>query len=165
MDAEIPAKRKMKRLVALAAVGLVVGAAVVLGVHFWSSKQSAAQAPAVGSSAANAPASVAISDKSIAVLPFADLSEKHDQEYFAAGMAQEITDLLSKMPGLRVVGRASACQFSGTSGDPHSIGAKLGAAYLVEGSVRHSGSRIRVSAQLCKNVRQMAVPWAVRYRT
>jgi TolB-like protein/Tfp pilus assembly protein PilF len=148
VNAEIPAKGKMKRLVALTAAALVVSAAVVVGVHFWSSKHSAAQAPAVGSSEAVAPASVEISDKSIAVLPFADLSEKHDQEYFAAGMAQEITDLLSKMPRLRVVGRASAFQFSGISDDPHSIGAKLGAAYLVEGSVRRSGSRIRVSAQL-----------------
>jgi TolB-like protein/Flp pilus assembly protein TadD len=135
----IPAKSagKMTRLAIAAAILVGVGVAVGLGMHFWRSSHHAPQ-----------PAVATISDKSIAVLPFVDMSEKKDQEYFAQGMAQEITDLLSKMPGLRVVGRASAFQFSGTSGDPHSIGAKLGAAYLVEGSVRRSGNRIRVSSQL-----------------
>jgi TolB-like protein/Tfp pilus assembly protein PilF len=86
--------------------------------------------------------------KSIAVLPFADMSEKKDQEYFADGMAEEILDLLAKLPELRVIGRTSSFQFKSRNEDLRTIGKKLGAAYLVEGSVRRSGSRIRVTAQL-----------------
>ncbi len=149
----IPAKSagKMTRLAIAAAILVGVGVAVGSGVHIWRLGHRAPQ-----------PVVATISDKSIAVLPFVDMSEKKDQEYFAEGMAQEITDLLSKMPGLRVVGRASAFQFSGTSGDPHMIGAKLGAAYLVEGSVRRSGNRIRVSAQLIDS-RDGSQRWSEKY--
>ena len=91
---------------------------------------------------------VSATERSIAVLPFADLSEMHDQAYLADGIAEEVTDLLAKMPGLRVVGTTSSFQFDGKKADLRSIGAKLGAAYLVEGSVRRAGNRVRVSAQL-----------------
>lgn len=84
----------------------------------------------------------------IAVLPFADMSEGKDQEYFADGMAEEILDLLAKLPALRVIGRTSSFQFKSRSVDLRTIGETLGAAYLVEGSVRKAGSRIRVTAQL-----------------
>jgi serine/threonine protein kinase/TolB-like protein/Tfp pilus assembly protein PilF len=87
-------------------------------------------------------------DRSIAVLPFVNMSAEKDQEYFSDGMAQEVTDLLANLPGLRVVGVASSFQFRGKGEDPRSIGAKLGAKYLVEGSVRRAGGRMRVSAQL-----------------
>jgi TolB-like protein len=87
-------------------------------------------------------------DKSIAVLPFADLSEKHDQEYFADGMAEEIINLLTKIPGLKVIGRTSSFQFKEKAEDLRQIGNTLGAAYLVEGSVRRSGTHVRVTAQL-----------------
>jgi TolB-like protein/Flp pilus assembly protein TadD len=90
----------------------------------------------------------AVTEKSIAVLPFADLSEKHDQEYFADGMAEEVLDLLVKIPGLRVVGRTSSFQFRGKSLDARSIGSQLQVAYLLEGSVRRSNDQVRVTAQL-----------------
>jgi TolB-like protein len=93
-------------------------------------------------------ASTTIADKSIAVLPFADLSERHDQEYFADGMAEEIIDLLAKVPELKVIGRISSFQFKGRTGDLRNIGKALGAAYVVEGSVRKAGSHVRVAAQL-----------------
>lgn len=89
-----------------------------------------------------------VGEKSIAVLPFADLREKKDQEYFADGMAEEIIDLLVKIPGLKVIGRTSSSQFKGHNEDLRTIGAKLGVAYLVEGSVRKSDHRLRVTAQL-----------------
>jgi len=92
--------------------------------------------------------SVSASEKSIAVLPFADLSEKHDQEYFADGMAEEIINLLTKIPELKVIGRRSSFQFKGKAEDLRQIGNTLGAAYLVEGSVRRSGTHIRVTVQL-----------------
>jgi len=89
-----------------------------------------------------------ISDKSIAVLPFTDMSEKKDQEYFADGMAEEIIGLLVKIRGLKVIGRTSSFQFKGKSEDLRSIGTKLGVAYVLEGSVRKSGDKLRVIAQL-----------------
>jgi len=89
-----------------------------------------------------------VGDKSIAVLPFADMSEKKDQEYFADGMAEEIIDLLAKLPGIRVIGRTSTFQFKGKTEDLRTIGRTLGAAYVVEGSVRRSGDRLRITAQL-----------------
>ncbi len=87
-------------------------------------------------------------DKSVAVLPFADMSEKKDQEYFADGIAEEVLDRLAKVPGLKVVGHASSFQFKGTNTDPGGIGAALGVSYLLEGSVRRDGDRLRVTAQL-----------------
>jgi TolB-like protein/tetratricopeptide (TPR) repeat protein len=90
----------------------------------------------------------AAADKSVAVLPFADMSEKKDQGYFADGIAEEVLDRLAKVPGLKVVGHASSFQFKGTSTDPGAIGAALGVSYLLEGSVRRDGERVRVTAQL-----------------
>jgi TolB-like protein/Tfp pilus assembly protein PilF len=91
-----------------------------------------------------------IGDKSIAVLPFADLSAAHDQEYFADGLADELLDTLARIPGLRVIGRTSSFQFKGKSDDLRTIGAKLGAAHIVEGSVRRAGEQVRVTAQLVR---------------
>jgi adenylate cyclase len=89
-----------------------------------------------------------LGDKSIAVLPFIDMSEKHDQEYFADGMAEEVLDLLAKIPGIIVIGRTSSFQFKGRNQDLRTIGAKLNVAHILEGSVRKSGDRVRVTAQL-----------------
>jgi TolB-like protein/predicted Zn-dependent protease len=93
-------------------------------------------------------AAVPVADKSIAVLPFVDMSEKKDQEYFADGMAEEIIDLLVKIPGIKVIGRTSSFAFKGKTEDLRSIGQQLGVAYVLEGSVRKSGDRLRVTAQL-----------------
>jgi adenylate cyclase len=128
----------IKRVIA-AAVFLIVAALVVgVMVRYWPSKQESPGAPVVA----------AISDKSIAVLPFTDMSEKQDQEYFADGMAEEIIDLLVKVPGLKVISRTSSFQFKGRSADLRSVGEQLGARYVLEGSVRKSGDRVRVTAQL-----------------
>jgi TolB-like protein len=103
-----------------------------------------------------------IRDKSIAVLPFSDLSEKKDQEYFADGIAEEALDRLAKVPGLKVVGRASSFQFKSKSADPASIGTALGVAYLLEGSVRKEGGRVRVAARLVET-RSGAERWSDRF--
>jgi TolB-like protein len=87
-------------------------------------------------------------EKSIAVLPFVDMSERGDQEYFADGMAEQVLDDLVRVPGLRVIGRTSSFQFKGKSHDLRAIGRTLGAAYIVEGSIRRSGDHLRVTAQL-----------------
>jgi TolB-like protein len=93
------------------------------------------------------PASV---DKSIAVLPFVDLIEKKDQEYLADGLAEELLDVLANLPGLRVIGRTSSFQFKNKNDDVRSIGAQLGVAFVVEGSVRRAASHVRVAAQLIR---------------
>ena len=104
----------------------------------------------------------AATEKSIAVLPFSDISEKHDQDYFADGIAEELRAVLVKIPSLKVIGRTSSMQFKGTQADLRTIGTRLGAGYVVEGSVRKSGPRIRVTAQLSES-RSGTQLWAERY--
>jgi len=91
---------------------------------------------------------VSVSDKSIAVLPFVDMSEKKDQEYFADGMVEEILNLLSKVPELHVPARTSSFYFKGRQSTIAGISHALGVAHVLEGSVRKSGSHLRISAQL-----------------
>jgi TolB-like protein/thioredoxin-like negative regulator of GroEL len=119
-----------------AAVAIVLAGTFILVGKAWLAKH--------GTTAPTA----SISDKSIAVLPFTDMSEKKDQEYFADGMAEEIIDLLVKVPGLKVISRTSSFQFKGKTTDLRSIGTLLGVAYVLEGSVRKSGDHLRVTAQL-----------------
>jgi TolB-like protein len=97
-----------------------------------------------------APVPNAATDKSIAVLPFVDMSEKHDQEYFSDGMAEEIIDLLVKVPELKVPARTSSFYFKGKSTQIPDIARQLGVANVLEGSVRKSGSHMRVTAQLVR---------------
>jgi TolB-like protein/Flp pilus assembly protein TadD len=102
---------------------------------------------APGGRGAAVPAAVA---PSIAVLPFADMSEKHDQEYFADGMAEEILNALAHVEGLRVPGRTSSFWFKGKNARLAEIGRELDVATVLEGSVRRAGKRLRVTAQLVK---------------
>jgi TolB-like protein/lipoprotein NlpI len=141
-----------KRVAVAAVVAMALGGIVAMGVRYWSSTHGTAQPTAA----------VWITDKSIAVLPFTDMSEKKDQEYFADGMAEEILDLLAKIPGLTVIGRTSSFQFKDKNEDLRTIGTKLNAAYVVEGSVRKSGEQVRIAAQLI-NTRTGAHEWSETY--
>ena len=85
---------------------------------------------------------------SVAVLPFVDLSPSGDQAYLCDGIAVELIHALSRVPGLRVVARTSAFQYKGKLGDVRRIGKELGVRSVVEGSVRHEGSTLRVTVQL-----------------
>jgi len=96
------------------------------------------------------PAAAEAGDRSIAVMPFADMSEKKDQEYFADGLAEELLGLLSKVPTLKVAGRTSSFYFKGKQATTAEIANTLGVAHLLEGSVRKSGDQLRVSAQLVR---------------
>jgi serine/threonine-protein kinase len=87
-------------------------------------------------------------EKSIAVLPFLDLSETKDQEYFCDGMSEEILDALAKVEGLRVVARTSSFSFKGKNVNPSDVGKKLNIANVLEGSLRREGNRVRVTAEL-----------------
>jgi adenylate cyclase len=88
------------------------------------------------------------SDQSIAVLPFVNMSNDMDQEYFSDGISEEIINSLVQLPRLRVAGRTSAFSFKGKNDDLRLIGEKLGVSNILEGSVRKSGSRVRITAQL-----------------
>ncbi len=109
------------------------------------------EAASVGSSALAAPVlPPAVDDRSIAVLPFVDMSPGGDQEYFADGISEELLNVLSKVPELRVIGRTSSFQFKGRNEDLRVIGQKLNAAHLLEGSVRKSADTLRITAQLIR---------------
>ena len=124
-------------------VGLGLAAAAPGFVYFFVAQgaEKRAQGPA-GSPAAPAP--------SVAVLPFADMSPKHDQEYFADGVAEEIRNALAKVEGLKVIGRTSSFSFKGKTDDLETIGRKLGVANVLEGSLRKDGDDIRITAQLVR---------------
>ena len=87
-------------------------------------------------------------DQSIAVLAFADLSPGGDQEYFSDGISEEILNALAQIPGLQVTSRSSAFSFKGKGVDIPTVAKQLGVANVLEGSVRKSGKRIRITAQL-----------------
>ena len=86
--------------------------------------------------------------KSIAVLPFADLSASGDQQYFSDGIAEEILNALAQVKDLKVAGRTSSFSFRGKDQDLRRIGAALGVAHILEGSVRTQGDKVRITAQL-----------------
>jgi serine/threonine protein kinase/tetratricopeptide (TPR) repeat protein len=89
-----------------------------------------------------------VQQASVAVLPFVDMSPQKDQEYFCDGMAEELINALSQIPGLRVVSRTSSFQFKGRADDARTIGQRLGVRGLLEGSVRTAGERMRIGARL-----------------
>ena len=91
---------------------------------------------------------VSTDDKSIAVLPFIDLSQARDQEYFCDGISEEILDALAKVEGLRVVARTSSFSFKGKNADVGDIAQKLNVQNVLEGSLRREGNRVRITAQL-----------------
>ena len=89
-------------------------------------------------------------DKSVAVLPFSDLSAARDQQWFADGLTEEILNALARLPELKVTARTSSFEFRDTNIDVGSIAERLGVAHIVEGSVRRVGADLRVAAQLIR---------------
>jgi serine/threonine-protein kinase len=88
------------------------------------------------------------SEKSIAVLPFADMSADPGGDWFGDGIAEEIINALTQLPGLKVAARTSAFSFKGKNEDLRTVGERLGVTNVLEGSVRRAGSRVRITAQL-----------------
>jgi TolB-like protein/tetratricopeptide (TPR) repeat protein len=109
-----------------------------------------AAALAAGGEGAETAASVAAGTASIAVLPFLNLSGDPDNEYFSDGLAEDIIDALTQVPGLHVMARTSAFAFRGKEQDIRRIGAELNVEHILEGSVRRAGNRLRMTAQLVK---------------
>jgi TolB-like protein/Tfp pilus assembly protein PilF len=87
-------------------------------------------------------------DKSVAVLPFVDMSPEKDQEYFTDGLTENLLNALAQLRDLKVAGRTSSFAFKNLNEDLRSIGEQLGVAHLLEGSVQKSGQRVRITAQL-----------------
>ena len=85
---------------------------------------------------------------SIAVLPFANMSDDKEQEYFSDGLAEEIINALTRVKGLKVIARTSAFAFKGKNEDIRKIAETLGVSNVLEGSVRRAGNRLRITAQL-----------------
>src|SRR6266536_2042230 len=100
--------------------------------------------------------------KSIGVLPFVDLSQAKDQEYFCDGISEEILDALAKVEGLRVAARTSSFSFKGKNADVAEIAQKLNVQNVLEGSLRREGDRIRITAQLV-NARDGFHLWSDTY--
>ena len=110
-----------------------------------------------------APEALALPDKpSVAVLPFTNMSGDPDQEFFADGIAEDVITALSRYPSLFVIARNSCFTYKGRSVDVKRIGRELGVRYVLEGSLRKSGNRIRVTAQLVEAETGKHV-WAERY--
>lgn len=130
----LPAKRKSKTLITAILLILILGV-----VGYWGYMKLSSSPNAEG-----------LLDKSIAVLPFVDMSQNQDQEYFGDGIADEIINTLSQTNNLKVIGRTSSFQFKGKNEDLRKIGEQLGVSTILEGSVRRDKDKMRISAQLIR---------------
>jgi transcriptional activator of cad operon len=127
-------------------VVLVLAAALAIGYpivrKLWQSKQAT-----TGGQETSA-ATVGVGEASVAVLPFVDMSDKRDQEYFADGLSEVLIDRLSMVPGLHVPARVSSFYFKSKQATVPEIAKALGVAHLLEGTVRKAGNTLRITAQL-----------------
>jgi serine/threonine protein kinase/TolB-like protein len=140
-----------KAAVIVAAMAL---AAIIVTVAY-TIHQAATQARTTAVAAASAASThpsvpPAAPERSVAVLPFVDMSEKKDQAYFADGLAEELLDLLARVPDLKVPARSSSFSFRGGAVQVKSVGRDLGVSYVLEGGVRKARDTIRVSVQLVR---------------
>jgi adenylate cyclase len=148
------ARQTGRRLDRAIFVVMAVALAYFISDKFWLSRRGADATPVITAAASATPTALPVSaastvpDKSVAVLPFVDMSEKKNEEYIADGVAVDILDLLAKVPDLKVIGSASSFQIRGSDADLRTIGTKFGVANILEGSVRKSGERLRITTQL-----------------
>jgi TolB-like protein/tetratricopeptide (TPR) repeat protein len=145
------AKKLNGAIITVLAVALVFSVAH----RYWSedspAESSTAAVEAVQSAPASSVASFADDEvPSIAVLPFVNMSDSKDTEYFSDGLSEELLNVLAQIPGLRVAARTSSFQFKGKTGDIPEIARQLRVSTVLEGSVRRAGDRVRVTAQLIK---------------
>ena len=146
--AEPSAARASKKSPVLVPVAVLVILALLAGWWFMqrsNKNQQPTATHAVPAAPANAP-----DQKSVAVLPFVNLSDDKGSEYFSDGVSEELLTVLQKIPGMHVAARTSAFSFKGKNATAQEIGQKLGVAYLVDGSVRKSGDAVRIAARLAR---------------
>ena len=125
---------------------LVAGLAV-----FQMSRPSASTSTQASTAETTPKQAVAEEGKSIAVQPFVNMSSDEEQEYFADGISEEILNMLVRIPDLKVAGRTSSFSFKGKNEDLRIIGEALNVNHILEGSVRRSGTRLRITAQLIRS--------------
>ena len=149
-DEDVASPGQVGRRVPAAAWQLTLAAVVIaLGFIWWrkpAAEPNAGAGPRPPTTAS--PAAPAISDKSIAVLPFTNMSEDKDSGYFADGIHEDILTNLAHIASLRVVSRTSVMEYRGKTENIRQIAQKLGVAYILEGSVRRAGNKVRVTGQL-----------------
>ncbi|PYK34985.1 MAG: hypothetical protein DME54_06675 [Verrucomicrobia bacterium] len=138
--------RRNPKLVATGVAGLLLGAAAIWLFHGELFRASQFNPP----------------EKSIAVVPFLDLSQAKDQEYFCDGISEEILHALAKVDGLRVVGRTSSFSFKGKTASISEVGKKLNVENVLEGTLRREGNRVRITAELI-NTRNGFHLWSETY--
>jgi TolB-like protein/class 3 adenylate cyclase len=142
-------KKSQLPLLAVAAVGVLV--VLLFGWWFMQRSDRDHQNASTGSPNVTAAPSIKVPDqKSVAVLPFVNLSDDKGSEYFSDGVSEELLTVLQKIPGMHVAARTSAFSFKGKNATAQEIGQKLGVAHLVEGSVRKSGDAVRIAARLTR---------------
>ena len=147
IEGGVPGRSKKLPVLAVATAVILVG--LVFG--WWLSHRSTRNGQNTPESAQALPSSVKAPDqKSVAVLPFVNLSDDKGSEYFSDGVSEELLTVLQKIPGLQVAARTSAFSFKGKNATAQEIGQKLGVAYLVEGSVRKAGDAVRIAARLSR---------------
>lgn len=148
-----------RKLNTMTIAALVIAVAILIGDRFFlssddtttSSHDAVANVDALATPATPTPtATIANTDKSIAVLPFVAMSASADDEFFADGLSEELLNVLAKVKGLKVAGRTSSFYYKGRNEDLRQIAEALGVAHILEGSVRRSENQIRVTAQLIK---------------
>ncbi len=147
-----PAGRSIRLPVIAAAAAI----AVLVGIGAWRAWYAAADATTAAGTA------VAAQDRSIAVLPLLNASGDESQQFFADGLSENLIVALSQFDGLRVISRNSSFQFREGNEDSRAIGAKLGVAHLLEGSVQHAGDTVRVVAALVRSADGSTI-WSQRY--
>ena len=145
------AARNRRNVWLLAAVGLLIAALAIGSYWLWHPWRNASAAKLVTTSTASESPTVArpaIPEKSVAVLPFDNLSRDPDNAYFAEGIQEEILTRLAKIAGLKVISRTSTQQYQSKPGNLAEIAKQLGVANILEGSVQKAGDQVRVNVQL-----------------
>jgi len=146
---ESPAKQTSKKSPILIPIAVVIIVIALLGGWLLIQRGKKNQQSVTAQTASVAPVN-APDQKSVAVLPFVNLSDDKGSEYFSDGVSEELLTVLQKIPGLHVAARTSAFSFKGKNATAQEIGQKLGVAHLVEGSVRKAGDAVRIAARLTR---------------
>ena len=139
--------RRLDRLIILF---LVVAIGFLLADRYMGMERGAVESASQARGETPTPVAATQDRRSVAVLPFVAMSSGEDDEYFADGLTEEILNSLAQLPELLVTARTSAFQFKGQDLPVQEIAGKLGVGHIVEGSVRRSGDRLRVTAQLIR---------------
>jgi len=155
-DAEVPLEQSIAPQTAQRLDRIIIAVLALALVYFTVDKfvlaprRQQAEVAAAVSSAPTAPAAATVDENSIAVLPFVDMSQAKDQEYFSDGLSEELLNQLAQVPQLRVIARTSSFSFKGKEVPIADIARALNVAHVLEGSVRKSGNTLRITAQLIR---------------